>query len=213
MRYKNCSVYKAAMWITQHWPNVGRVQIERSENAHGLVMHEFRRYRPVPIPEKSKPSVQGLVASPGWREMPLSVRVIVVTLLALAEFDENKAVTIGRRELGDFTGIADPNTVIKAIKELETIGLFQVEKGTRTSGGYKASSYRLTWFSVRFQQWRMHGYDVTAPPPPLAASTTPPAHPPGGTSKSVGNSYHHPRKTGRNSARRVTVSSGKEVVI
>lgn len=178
MRYKNCSVYQAAKWIIERWPNVGRVQIERSENAHGLTKQEYQRYRQVPTPERSKPSIQGLVASPGWREMPLSVRVIVVTLLALAEFDENKTVMIGRRELGDFAGIADPNAVIKATKEVETIGLFQVEKGTWTSGGYKASSYRLTWFSIRFQAWRMHGYDVTPPPPPPVASTMPPAHPP-----------------------------------
>ena len=213
MRYKNCSVYEAAKWISERWPNVGRVQIERSENAHGLTKHEYQRYRQIPTPKGSKPSLQGLVASPGWREMPLSVRAVVITLLALTGSDENKSVTIGRRELGHLVGITDPNTIVKATREVETIGLFQVEKGTRTSGGYKPSSYRLTWFSARFQAWRMHGYDVAAPPPPLAASTTPPAPPPGGTSKSVGISNHPFRKMGGgDSARMAAVCSGDKVV-
>ena len=192
MLYKNCNVYQAARWVAKHWPNVGRVQIEKSENAHGLTKHEYQRYRQVPTPDRSKPSVQGLVASPGWREMPLSVRAVVITLLALTEFEENRIIMIGRRELGNQVGITDPNTVIKAIREVETIGLFQMEKGTWTSGGYKASSYRLTWWSARFQLWRLHGYDIPAPAPTHSATTTTPPHHSIGTSKLVGISYHPP---------------------
>jgi hypothetical protein len=144
--------------------------------------------------------------------MPLSVRAVVITLLALTEFDENKTVTIGRRELGKEVGMADPNTVIKAIKEVVAIGLFQVEKGTWTSGGYKASSYRLTWWSARFQQWKTHGYDVSATSPPLPTATPATSPHTGGTSISVGFSYHLLQKTGKESARRTAVSSGGGVV-
>ena len=112
---------------------------------------------------------------------------------------------IGRRELGKLVGIADPNTVIKAIREVETIGLFQVEKGTWTSGRYKASIYRLTWWSARFQMWRVHGYDVSILSPTRSATTTPAAHQPGGTSKSVGISYHPLQPAGKKTARRPEV--------
>lgn len=206
MRYRACDVYEAAQWIAKHWPNVSRVQIEKSENAHGLTRHEYRRYRQVPIPDQSKPSVQGLVASPGWREMPLSIRAVIVHLLAWAEFEENKTVAISRRKLGELVGIADPNTVIRAIREMEAIGLFQVDKGTWTSGGNKPSSFRLTWWSARFQQWRVHGYDVAATsltPPTATPATTPHTS---GTSISVGISYHPLQKTGKKTARRAAVS-------
>lgn len=112
---------------------------------------------------------------------------------------------IGRRELGKLVGIADPNTVIKAIREVESIGLFQVEKGTWTSGGYKASIYRLTWWSVRFQMWRVHGYDVAATSSTPSAVTTPSPDSPGGTSKSVGISYHPLQPAGKKIARRPEV--------
>jgi len=211
MLYKACDVYQAAQWIAKQWPNVSRVQIEKSENAHGLTKHEYRRYRQVPIPDQSKPSVQGLVASPGWREMPLSVRAVIVHLLALAEFEKNKTVAISRRKLGELVGIADPNTVIKAIKEVEAIGLFQVDKGTWTSGGYKPSSYRLTWWSARFQLWKVHGYDVpaTSPTPCTTTATTTPHT--GGTSKPVWNSYHSMPEIAKKTARRAAVTLGEEV--
>jgi hypothetical protein len=213
MFWQGCEAYQAAEWIATRWPDVGRVQIEKSENARGITKHEYRRYRQIPLPDRSKPSVQGLVASPGWCEMPLSVRAVVVTLLALAEFEENKTVTIGRRMLGIVVGIADPNTVVKAIREVEAIGMFQVERGIRTSGGYKPSSYRLTWWSARFQHWKTHGYGTpataSAPTPCTITTTTTPLT--GGTSKPVWNSYHSMPEAAGKTERRATVSLGEGV--
>jgi hypothetical protein len=200
MCWRGCDAYEAARWAVEQWADVGRVQIEKSENAHGLTKHVYWRYRQIPIPDWSKPSLLELVACPGWREMPSSTQRVLVFLFALAEYEENQIVTISRRELGVRTGISDPNAVVRATREMEAIGLFQIERGIRTSGGYKPSSYRLTWWTARFQQWKMHGYGTNAtasnPAPGITTTTTAIPHTIG-TSKSVWNSYHRIRLTGR----------------
>src|ERR1017187_5227682 len=74
MLERNCSPYEAAKWISENWSVAGRVQIEYSENAHGGERHTYQRYQPIRVPDKSQPSLQALVGSPGWLEMPLSVK-------------------------------------------------------------------------------------------------------------------------------------------
>ena len=76
MLERNCPPYEAAKWISENWSVAGRVQIENSENAHGDNARTYQRYQPIRVPDKSQPSLRALVASPGWREMPLSVKAI-----------------------------------------------------------------------------------------------------------------------------------------
>jgi hypothetical protein len=173
MAHRNCPAYEAAKWITENWRVAGRVQIEYSENARGKVRHTYQRYQPIPVPDRSQPSLEAIVASPGWREMPLSARVIAVTLFAMALGADNHVVSIGRRMLGELAGVHKPAAVVEAVREMEAIGLFAVDKGSWGIRGYKASTFRLTWWSRAFQAWLSRGY---APPsnlePPNHRSTS-----------------------------------------
>ena len=173
--HRNCPAYEAAKWIGENWRVAGRVQIEYSENAHGLERHTYRRYQPISVPDKSKPSIQALVASPGWREMPLSARVIAVTLFAMAETEDDRTVTIGRRALGELAGVHKSNTIAQAVRELEAIGLFAVDRGSLGNRGYRASTFKLTWWSQSLQAWLSHGYatpHTIAPHHPTSTSNS-----------------------------------------
>jgi hypothetical protein len=138
MEYRNCSNYEAAKWIRENWPVGGRLQVEYSENAHGAKRHTYRRYRAIRVPDKSQPSIQALVASPGWREMPMSTQVIAVTVFAMAMTEDKRTVTIGRRELGQRAGVHKATTIAQAVRELEAIGLFAVDKGSWGDKGVQA---------------------------------------------------------------------------
>jgi hypothetical protein len=189
--HRNCTVYEAAKWIGENWRVAGRVQIEYSENAHGRERHTYRRYQPVPVPDKSEPSIQALVASPGWREMPLSARVIAVTLFAMAETEDDRVVTISRRALGELAGVHKPIAIARAVRELEAIGLFAVDRGSWGNRGYRASTFKLTWWSKAFQAWLTQGYATphTIPPHDPAStsnSETFGTHPPAGQEQESG---------------------------
>jgi len=188
MAHRQCPPFEAAKWISENWEVAGRVQIEFSENSRGEKRHTYRRYQPIPIPDKSQPSIEALVASPGWRAMPLSVRVIAVTLLAMAVSDGGGTVSISRRMLGTLAGVHKPAAVVEAVREMEAIGLFAVDKGSWGDRGYRASTFRLTWFSQAFQAWLSRGY---APP-----STIDP-NPPKGTSNTVPLGNHPPPEPGQ----------------
>jgi hypothetical protein len=174
--------FNAAAWISERWHVAGHVQVERSENRRGLTKHVHRRVRQIPIPERDKPNLQAVVVSPGWREMTLSARVVALTLLALARMDANNSVTISRRELSDLTGISDPNTLAKANREVQAIGLFEIDRGYKTKYAARPTVYRLTWWSQVFQRWLSAGYVVPETDTPTTADT--PHHQ--GTSTSVG---------------------------
>jgi hypothetical protein len=160
MALRQCPPYEAAKWISENWEVAGRVQIELSENARGEKRHTYRRYRPIPATDESRISIEALVASPGWREMSLSARVVAVTLLALARIDEKSSVTVSRRQLANLTGITDPNTLAKANREVQAIGLFEITRGFRTKYAERPTVYRLTWWSQVFQRWLKVGYAV-----------------------------------------------------
>jgi hypothetical protein len=115
---------------------------------------------PIRIPERNEPTLQAVVTSPGWREMSLSARVVAMTLFALARMDEKNSVTINRKELSYLTGITDPNTLAKANRELQAIGLFEIDRGFRTKYAERPTVYRLTWWSQVFQRWLKAGYAV-----------------------------------------------------
>ena len=132
--HRNCPAYEAAKWIGENWKVAGRVQVEHSENAHGSERHSYHRYHPIRVPDKAKPSLQALVASPGWREMPLSTRVIGITLFAMAETEDNRVVSISRRAPGELAGISKSNTIAHAVRELEAIGLFAVDRAHGETG-------------------------------------------------------------------------------
>ena len=165
MFHRNCPAYEAAKWVGENWRVAGRVQMEYSENAHGRERHTYQRYRLICVPDKSKPSIQALVASPGWREMPLSSRVIAVTLFAMAEAEDNHVITISRRALGELAGVHKPIAIARAVRELEAIGLFAVDRGSWGERGYRASTFRLTWWSQALQAWLREGYAL---PPTLS---------------------------------------------
>jgi hypothetical protein len=174
MAHRNCPAYEAAKWITENWRVAGRVQIEYSENARGKIRHTYQRYQPIPVPDRSQPSLEAIVASPGWREMPLSVKAIGVTLFAMALGADNHVTGISRRMLGELAGVHKPAAVVQAVREMEAIGLFAVDKGSWGIRGYKASTFRLTWWSQALQAWLSYGY---ATPPTLS-----PHHPASGNS-------------------------------
>jgi hypothetical protein len=172
MFFLNLDAFNAAAWIRKRWNVVGQVQVERSENQHGLTKHVYRRVRPIPIPERDKPSLQAIVTSPGWREMSLSARVVAMTLLALARMDANNSVTISRKELSYLSGITDPNTLAKANRELQAIGLFEIDRGFKTKFAERPTVYRLTWWSQVFQRWLKAGYAVPEITTPTTTDTT-----------------------------------------
>ena len=161
-----------------------RVQAERSEDRIRPAKHASRRARPTPIPNRDNPNLQAVVTNPGWREMSLSARVIAMTLLALARMDVNNSVTIDRRELSYLTGITDPCTLAKANREVQAIGLFEIDRGYRTKYAERPTVYRLTWWSQVFQRWLSAGYAVPETSIPHLPPTPPPPHQ--GTSTSGG---------------------------
>jgi hypothetical protein len=178
----NLDAFNAAARISKRWNVVGRVQVERSENKHGLTKHVYRRVRSIPIPERDKPTLQAVVTSPGWRDMSLSARVVTVTLLALARMDEKNSVTISRKGLSDLTGITDPSTLARANREVQAIGLFEIDRGYKTKYAERPTIYRLTWWSQVFQRWLTAGYAMPETTTPTTLDT--PHHQ--GTSNSGG---------------------------
>jgi hypothetical protein len=180
----NVDAFNAAAWISKRW-KVSQVQVERSENRHGLTKQVYRRMRRIPVPERDKPNLQAIVTSPGWRDMALSARVVAMTLLALARMDANNSVTINRKGLSGLTGITDPNTLAKANREVQAIGLFEIDRGFRTKYAERPTVYRLTWWSQVFQRWLSAGYAVAETSMSHLAPTPPPS-PHHGTSISGG---------------------------
>jgi hypothetical protein len=123
-------------------------------------MKQFNRRIRVLEVARDKPSLQSVVASPGWREMSLSARVIATTLFALARMDANNSVTIDRKGLSYLTGITDPCTLAKANREVQAIGLFEITRGYKTKYSSRPTVYRLTWWSQVFQRWLKAEYAV-----------------------------------------------------
>jgi hypothetical protein len=111
--------------------------------------------------------------------MSLSARVVAITLFALARMDAGNSVTIDRNGLSYLTGITDPNTLAKANREVQAIGLFEIDRGYRTKYAERPTVYRLTWWSQVFQRWLKAGYAVAE-----TATPTTPHHQ--GTRTSVG---------------------------
>jgi hypothetical protein len=165
----NVEAFNAVAWISERWNVASQVQVERSENRRGLTKHVYRRVRQISVPERDKPNLQAVVVSPGWRDMSLSARVIAMTLFALARMDEKNSVTINRQGLSYLTGITDPNTLAKANRELQAIGLFEIDRGYRTKYAERPTVYRLTWWTQVFQRWLKAGYAV----PETTTLTTP----------------------------------------
>jgi hypothetical protein len=186
MFFLNVDAFNAAAWINKRWNVVGKVQVERSENKHGLTKHVYRQVRSIPIPERDKPNLQAIVTSPGWREMRLSARVVAMTLLALARMDARNSVTINRKGLSYLTGITDPCTLAKANRELQAIGLFEIDRGYRTKYAERPTVYRLTWWSQVFQKWLRAGYAIAETSISHLPPTPPPPPPHQGTSNSGG---------------------------
>jgi hypothetical protein len=174
MFFLNVDAYNAAAWINARWKVVSQVQVERSENQRRITKHVYRRVRQIPVPERDKPSLQAIVTSPGWRGMSLSARVVAVTLLALARMDARNSVTIDRKGLSDLTGITDPNTLAKANRELQAIGLFEIDRGYKTKYAGRPTVYHLTWWSQVFQRWLSAGYALPETSIPHLPVTPPP---------------------------------------
>lgn len=147
--------YDAARWISARWNMVGKVQMERSENSHGITRHVYSRWRPIPIPERDKPTLQAIVSSPGWRTMSPATGKVTLTLFGLTDADGK--VVISRGELKQCTGIKSSRSLAKANSELEAIGLFQIDRGYKTKDAKRLTTYRLSWYSQAFQKWLRDG--------------------------------------------------------
>jgi hypothetical protein len=85
--------------------------------------------------------------------------------------DEKNSVTINRKELSCLTGISDPNTLAKANREVQAIGLFAIDRGYRTKYAERPTVYRLTWWSQVFQRWLSAGYVVPETDTPTTTDT------------------------------------------
>jgi hypothetical protein len=168
----NVDAFNATAWISKRWKVVNQIQVERSENQHGLTKHVHRRVRPIPIPERDKPSLQAIVTGPGWREMSLSARVIAITLFAFARTDASNTVKIDRKGLSYLTGITDPATLARVNREVKAIGLFEITRGFRTKYAERRTVYRLTWWSQAFQRWLKAGYAVPETTTPITTDTS-----------------------------------------
>jgi hypothetical protein len=92
-----------------------------------------------------------------------------MTLFAFARTDASNSVRIDRKGLSYLTGITDPATLAKANREVQAIGLFEIDRGFRTKYAERPTVYRLTWWSQVFQRWLKSGYAV----PETATPTTP----------------------------------------
>jgi len=132
----------------------------------------FNRRIPVLKVARDKPSLQCLVASPGWRELSLSARVIAMTIFALARADANNSVRIDRKGLAHLTGITDPATLAKANRDVQAIGLFEITRGYKTKYSSRPTVYRLTWWSEVFQRWLKVGYALAEIASPTGTGTT-----------------------------------------
>ena len=132
----------------------------------------FNRRIPVLKVARDKPSLQTIVASPGWREMSLSGRVIAITLFALARADAGNSVKISRKELSALVGVTDPATLAKANRDVQAIGLFQIVRGYKTKYSSRPTVYRLAWWSEVFQRWLKVGYALAEIASPTGTGTT-----------------------------------------
>lgn len=158
------SCYDAAKWICERWNMVGKVQMERSENTRGITKHVYSRWRPIPIPERDKPSLQAIVSSPGWCAMSPATGKVILTLFGLTDADGK--VVMSRGELRQRTGITSSRSLAKANSELETTGLFQIDRGYKTKYAERPTTYRLSWYSQAFQKWLKNGNSPDVPDVP-----------------------------------------------
>ena len=155
---------------------VGRVQMERSENSRGITKHTYSQWKPIPIRDGDKPNLQVIVSCPGWREMSPATAKVTLTLFGLT--DAEGKVVISRGELKHRTGIISSRSIAKANSELETIGLFQIDRGYKTKYAERPTTYRLSWYSQAFQKWLKNGNspdvpeDHPAPPKALGRAET-----------------------------------------
>ena len=147
-------VYHAAVWIGERWAISSKVQPERTQSERGVSKPVFSQMRRIPVKDKSKPSLPALVTSMGWTRLSSRARLVAVLLFAAAQESEDHTFTISRAGLADWSGIRQSNGSWARInRELEDIGLFAVDRGLGGRLNPKLTTYRLTWWSKRWQSW------------------------------------------------------------
>jgi len=89
-----------------------------------------------------------LVLSGLWAEFSAPTRCIVPALLSLADWETGKrtaVITISYEGISRYSGVASPNAIAKAIRELEEIGWLARKQGRRASNSLRAvNTYVLT---------------------------------------------------------------------
>ncbi len=145
-------VYHAAVWIGERWAISSKVQPERTQSERGISKPVFTRMRRIPVRDKSNPSLPALVTSMGWTKLSSRARLIAVLLFGAAQESEDHTFTISRAGLANWSGIHQSNGSWARInRELEQIGLFAIDRGFGGRLNPKLTTYRLTWWSKRWQ--------------------------------------------------------------
>jgi hypothetical protein len=89
-----------------------------------------------------------LVVSGLWAEFSAPTRCIVPALLSLADRETGKRtaeISISYKGISRYSGVASPNAIAKAIRELEEIGWLARKDGPRASNSLRAvNTYLLT---------------------------------------------------------------------
>jgi len=77
-----------------------------------------------------------------------------VLLFAAAQESEDNTFTISRAGLADWSGIRQSNgSWARVNRELEDVGLYAIDRGLGGRLNPKLTTYRLTWWSQRWQSW------------------------------------------------------------
>ena len=152
MLHHNCSPYEAAKWVGENWkwPDGSRLSTART-----------RAVGKATLTSAIDPSVFPISLNHPFR--PGSLSRLAGNAIE-HRGDRNNSLchggdrrqschSIGRRALGELAGVHKPVAIARAVREMEAIGLFAVDRGSWGNGGYKPSTFKLTWWSRALQAW------------------------------------------------------------
>lgn len=148
--FRGTSIYAASQWLLQRRPELAEARVQKSFRK-SFGKWRFWGYRTLKPGQAMTPSYEAIVHSPGWSRLLHSTRSVIDILVSIAQLEN--PFTMSHAELSYRTGIKRRETLAKALREIEAIGLFQIDRGAKHPHGVKSTSYRLSWLSERFQKW------------------------------------------------------------
>ena len=148
--FRDTSVYGASQWLLQRRPELAEVCVQKSFRKC-LGKWRLWGYRTLKPGQALTPSHEAIVHCPGWSRLLHSARSVIDILVSIAQAENS--FTMSHAELSYRSGIKRRETLAKALRQIEAIGLFQIDRGAKYPHSYKKTSYRLSWLSERFQKW------------------------------------------------------------